>query len=167
MNKLAFHNFSYGVYIVSTLKPDGSLTGCTANSAIQVTSENPTFAVSINKLNYTCECIKNCGKFAVSVLSEKSSPLSIGKMGFFSGKDTEKFDSVPHIIKDSLPIVEDACAYITCSVTDSIDVGTHTVFFGKVIDAEKLTEDTPMTYAYYHNVIKGKAPKNAPTYVGD
>lgn len=22
----------------------------------------------------------------------------------------------------------------------------------------------PMTYEYYHNVIKGKAPKNAPTY---
>ena len=24
-----------------------------------------------------------------------------------------------------------------------------------------------MTYAYYHKVIKGKSPKNAPTYIAD
>ena len=24
-----------------------------------------------------------------------------------------------------------------------------------------------MTYAYYHNVIKGKSPKNAPTYIAE
>ena len=23
----------------------------------------------------------------------------------------------------------------------------------------------PMTYAYYHEVVKGRAPKNAPTYI--
>ena len=27
------------------------------------------------------------------------------------------------------------------------------------------SEYKPMTYAYYHEVIKGKAPKKAPTYV--
>ena len=31
--------------------------------------------------------------------------------------------------------------------------------------ADILESGTPMTYAYYHNVIKGKSPKNAPTYI--
>ena len=33
--------------------------------------------------------------------------------------------------------------------------------------ADMLKQDTPMTYAYYHNVIKGKSPKNAPTYIAE
>lgn len=37
MNKQAFRNLSYGVYIVSTMDQERP-TGCTANSAMQVTS---------------------------------------------------------------------------------------------------------------------------------
>ena len=36
----------------------------------------------------------------------------------------------------------------------------------RVIDTVQ-GDGVPMTYAYYHNVIKGKEPKNAPTYRGD
>lgn len=32
-------------------------------------------------------------------------------------------------------------------------------------EGDVLSENTPMTYAYYHNVVKGKSPKNAPTYL--
>ena len=60
-----------------------------------------------------------------------------------------------------------ASAYITCKVIDKMETATHTVFLGEVTDANILNSDTPMTYAYYHNVIKGKAPKNAPTYQGE
>ena len=34
-----------------------------------------------------------------------------------------------------------------------------------MIGAEKTSDNPPMTYAYYHNVIKGKTAKNAPTYI--
>ena len=61
----------------------------------------------------------------------------------------------------------DACAYIVCEVIDKMETSSHTVFLGKVVDADTLKQDTPMTYAYYHNVIKGKSPKNAPTYQGE
>ena len=33
------------------------------------------------------------------------------------------------------------------------------------MDADILRQDDPMTYAYYHKVIKGKSPKAAPTYI--
>ena len=35
---------------------------------------------------------------------------------------------------------------------------------GEVIDADVLKEGTPMTYAYYHKVLKGKTAPKAPTY---
>lgn len=44
--------------------------------------------------------------------------------------------------------------------------GTHTIFLGEVTDCELNRADgIPMTYLYYHTVIKGNSPKNAPTYV--
>ena len=166
MNKSAFHQLSYGVYVISTWDK-GRATGCTANSAMQITSEPATIDVSINHDNYTNQCIQDTGKFAISILGEQSSPGIIGTFGFKSGKDCDKFDEVEHTVKSFLPVVSDACAYIVCQVIDKMETSTHTVFLGEVLDADILKKDTPMTYAYYHNVIKGKSPKNAPTYIAE
>ena len=66
-----------------------------------------------------------------------------------------------------LPVVPQASAYIVCRVVDKMETSTHTVFLGEVTDCDILNDDPPMTYAYYHDVIKGRSPKNAPTYQGD
>ena len=165
MNNWAFTKLSYGVYIVTTWADGGKPTGCTANSAMQVTAEPATIAVSINHDNFTNECIKSSGRFAINILGENSKPSTIGNFGFKSARDGDKFEAQPEI-KDFLPIVDDAIAYVTCKVIDTMESPTHTVFLGEVIGAEILDEkDEPMTYAYYHKVIKGKSPKNAPTYI--
>lgn len=164
MNKKAFQNLSYGVYVVSTLDGDRP-TGCIANSAMQITSSPATFAVSINHDNYTNGCVEKSGTFAISVLSEQSNADIIGTFGFQSGKDVDKFSMVDAVEKEGLNIVTDACAYIVCKVIDKMETSTHTVFLGEAIAADVLKEENPMTYAYYHKVVKGKSPKNAPTYV--
>ena len=166
MNKNAFRQLSYGVYVVSTWD-NGRPTGCTANSAMQITSEPATIAVSINHDNYTNKCIQESGRFAISILGENSAPSTIGVFGFKSGRDHNKFDEVEMAVKGYMPVIADACAYITCEVVDKMETSTHTVFLGKVLDADMLKEDDPMTYAYYHKVIKGKSPKNAPTYIAE
>lgn len=164
MNKNVFWNISYGVYVVSTL--DGVRpTGCIANSIMQITSSPATFAVSMNHDNYTNACIEKTGKFAISILTEQSNSDLIGIFGFQSGKDVDKFETVDSFEKEGLPIVSDSCGYIVCKVVDKMETSTHTVFLGEVIEADTLKEEAPMTYAYYHKVVKGKSPKNAPTYV--
>lgn len=164
MNNNAFRQLSYGVYIVSTWD-EGRATGCTANSAMQITSAPATIAVSINHDNYTNQCIQKLGKFAISILGEHSDPGTIGVFGFQSGRDNNKFDQVKPEIRGYMPVIPDACAYIVCEVVDKLETDTHTVFLGKVMDADILRQDDPMTYAYYHKVIKGKSPKAAPTYI--
>lgn len=164
MNPSTFHKLSYGVYVVSTWD-NGRPTGCTANSAMQITSSPATVAVSINHDNYTNQCIKETGKFAISILAEDSKPLIIGTFGFQSGKDNDKFAEIAYSVKDYLPVVEDSCGYIVCDVADTMETATHTVFLGEVKGAELFGNRKEMTYAYYHNVIKGKSPKNAPTYI--
>ncbi|MEE0884592.1 MAG: flavin reductase [Faecalimonas sp.] len=166
MNKNAFRNMSYGVYVVSTL--DGERpTGCVANSAMQITSEPATIAVSINHDNYTNACIEKTGKFAISILTEQSDAGIIGRFGFQSGKDVNKFDGVEAVVKEGISVVADACSYLVCKVINKMETATHTVFLGEVIAADVLKEEEPMTYAYYHKVVKGKSPKNAPTYIAE
>lgn len=166
MDKNTFRNLSYGVYIVSTWD-DKRPTGCTANSAMQITSDPATIAISINHDNYTNQCIEKTGKFAISIMAENSDASIIGTFGFQSGKDVNKFDSVDYDILGDMPVVKAGCAYITCEVINKMETETHTVFLGKVLDANILSKDDAMTYAYYHKVVKGKSPKNAPTYIAE
>lgn len=164
INKNTFRHLSYGVYVISTL--DGERpTGCIANSVMQITSNPATFAVSMNHDNYTNLCIEKSGMFAVSILTEQSNPEIIGIFGFQSGKNADKFASVDAMAVEGLSVVTDACGYIVCKVINKMETSTHTVFLGEAIVAEELKKESPMTYAYYHQVVKGKSPKNAPTYV--
>lgn len=164
MNKNVFHKLSYGVYVVSTWD-NGRPTGCTANSAMQITSSPATIAVSINHDNYTNHCISESGRFAVSILAEDSDPSIIGTFGFKSGKDADKFKKVKYSVEDHMPVIFDSCGYVVCEVIDKMETATHTVFLGEVKGAELYGNREAMTYAYYHKVVKGKSPKNAPTYI--
>lgn len=165
MDLSTFYKMSYGVYIVTALD-GGQPVGCTANSVMQITAFPASIAVSINHDNYTNGCIARDGRFAVSILSEQSDPSLIGSFGFQSGKDTDKFASVSYDLRQELPVISDSCGYVICKVINTMESETHTVFLGEVTDAGLLDASAPaMTYAYYHNVIKGKSPKNAPTYL--
>lgn len=164
MNTRAFRDLSYGVYVVTSL--DGARrVGCVANSIMQITSSPATFAVSINHDNYTNKCIAEIGKFAISILPENTDGALIGTFGFSSSRDTDKFEGVAVMEREGLPVIEDAKSYIVCRVIDKMETATHTVFLGEALDADTLCDGSVMTYDYYHKVIKGKAPKNAPTYI--
>ncbi|HHW00086.1 MAG TPA: flavin reductase [Clostridiaceae bacterium] len=167
MNMNVLWNISYGVYVISSMDGDRP-TGCIANSVMQVTAEPATIAISISHDNFTNECIKKENKFAISILLETTDPSVIGTFGFKSGRDTNKFDGVAYEMKENLPVLKDSRGYIICKVIDKMETETHTVFLGEVIDGDVFNESGQvMTYAYYHKVIKGKSPKNAPTYMPD
>ncbi len=165
MDYNVFFNMSYGVYVVTTMDGDRPV-GCICNAIMQVTAEPAVVAVSINHDNYTNECIRKYGRLGVTILSEDADPGIIGKFGYFSSRDTDKFEAVDYVLTKGLAFPDAGCGYFMGDVTSSYETETHTVFFVKVTDGEK-REGLPMSYAYYHNVIKGKSPKNAPTYIPD
>lgn len=167
MNLSALFKLSYGLYIVST-EYNGKLNGQIANAITQITAEPPLVVASLNKENLTTELIKESKVFTVSILS-KDTPMSfIGKFGFKSGRDIDKFNDTK--FKKGLtgaPIVLDySIAYFEVKVKKVIDTeSTHLIFMGEIVDADILQEGEPMTYAYYHEIKKGKSPKTAPTYI--
>ena len=165
MNTKALHLISYGLYVVGSKKGD-KINGQTANTIIQVSSEPPIISVCINKGNLTHEFIEDSGVFTASIIS-KEAPLSfIGGFGFKSGRDVNKFEGVNYKLGETgVPIVLDhTLAYLEARVTNTVDVGTHTIFIGELVGAESIEEGEPMTYAYYHQVKRGTTPKTAPSY---
>lgn len=166
MNPRAIQQLCYGLYVISSKKGD-KYNGQIANTVFQITSEPPTVAVSVNKQNMTNECIESSKIFAVSILSTETPMPFIGNFGFKSGRDVDKFKDIKFKVGiTGAPIaLDNSVAYMECEVVGSSDVGTHTIFIGKVVDCEILSEAEPMTYAYYHQIKGGKSPKTAPTYV--
>lgn len=167
MNFESFFSLTYGLYIVSS-EDSGQKNGYVANTVFQVTAEPPQLGVSCSKNNLTTGLIAASGKFSVSVLKQQSSADLIGLFGYKSGKEADKFKSVQHTTgKSGVPIVtQDSVAWFECEVSGQIDVGSHIIYIGKVLDCEILDKDaTPLTYAWYREVKKGLSPKNAPTYV--
>ncbi|MDR2860698.1 MAG: flavin reductase [Elusimicrobiota bacterium] len=165
MDIKALRDLSYGVFILGTR--DGKrLTGCVVNVAIQTSSTPPIIAVCVNRENFTNACIKASGGFSVSILSENAHGDLIGRFGFKSGKDIDKFDGIKYeLTADNFPVVSEGIAgWLSCKVIDSKELATHTMFFGELTDAKQIGGAKAMTYAYYHNVIKGKSPEKAPTY---
>ncbi len=168
MDKKTFHKISYGLYVVCS-RNEEKMNGQIANAVFQVTSEPPTIAVSINKQNLTHDYVDASKVLTISILDKKT-PLSfIGTFGFKSGRDIDKFKKVTFKLgMTQAPIVLDyTLAYLEAHVIDKIDVGTHTIFIGKISDAAVLSQEPVMTYDYYHEVKGGYSPKTAPTYDSD
>lgn len=168
MNSQIMRNLSYGVYALG-VKGEDRPSACIVNTVFQVTSSPITVAVSVNHDNYSNECIKNTGMFSISVFSEDTSGAVIGTLGFNSGRNIDKLKNVNHkVLVEGIPVIKEyTSCWFLCKVINSLETPTHTLFVGEVIAGSEKSHGTPMTYKYYHEVIKGTAPKNAPTYNED
>lgn len=163
MDLTVLYNLTYGLYVTGAFK-DGHAMGCVVNTCFQITSENPLLAVSLNKTNDTLGAIRENKRFSLSILAEDSDPALIGRFGFMHSSETDKYDGFGYEVKDYVPCVNGRFAgRLILEAEQFIDCETHVLVVARLIDTVK-GEGVPMTYAYYHNVVKGKAPKSAPTY---
>jgi len=166
MRLKAFHKFSYGLYIIAS-EFQGKKAGYIANTTFQVTSEPPQLAISCHKNNQTTEVILGSGVFSVSVLKKDVNMKIIGDFGFSSSGAIDKFAGVNYMKGPSgAPIVIDSSvAWFDCKVTKTIDLGTHYMIIGEVLDADEIADEDPLTYQYYREKYKMYSPKNSPTYI--
>lgn len=165
MDTSVLYNLTYGLYIVGAFI-EGRAVGCTINTCFQVTSKNPLVAICLNKNNYTLEAIREHKRFSLSVISEDSDPMLIGRFGFMSSRDTDKYEPFGMEVVDMTPCVKGKFSgRLILTAEQFVDCETHCIVIARQIDTVP-GSGKPMTYAYYHDVIKGKAPASAPTFRG-
>ena len=163
MNKKAMYQLTYGLFVL-TARLGEKDNGCIINTAGQVTSAPNRISIAVNKDNFTHDMIMESGRFNISILSEKAKFETFQHFGFQSGRTTDKFDGYQACKRSDngiYYITEGTNAYISASVEQTIDLGSHTMFIASVDDMDVLTSDPSATYAYYQDFIKPKPEKKA------
>lgn len=176
-NKAIF-NISYGLFVLVARQGEKD-NACIINVAQQVTSDPLQLMICVNKQNLTHDMILRTLKFNLCPLCEVSAePTTLHKdedpmkpfqhFGFQSGRDVNKFAECETELR-----TENGLRYlpkfinsvISCVVTKSIDLGTHTMFIAMPMEARVLSDSPSITYAYYQQHIKPK-PAAAPAATG-
>ena len=162
-NKANF-NISYGLFVLVGQQGEKD-NACIINVAQQVTSDPLQVAICVNKQNLTHDMILKTLKFNLCPLSEEATMKPFQHFGFQSGKTVDKFAECETELRTDnglryLPKYINAV--ISCVVVKSIDLGTHTLFIARVMEAKVLSDSPSITYAYYQQHIKPK-PAAAPT----
>ena len=154
---------TYGLYIV-TVSDGTQKNGMILNTVFQVTAQPPRIAISVNKQSLTHEILQRTRCFAAMPLDKGADLPFIGNFGFRTGRNFDKFAKVAYTPgQTGSPVVsEHTLSCVEARVEQTIDVGTHTLFIGNVVAGQIFKpQGTPLTYAYYHTVIKGKTPAGA------
>lgn len=158
MDKKAMYQLSYGLFVLTSAF-EGRDSGCIINTGIQVTSEPNRISIAVNQGNFTKELVEKSGKFNLSVLSEAAGFETFRHFGFQSGRDLDKFAAYSDCKRSAnglYYITAGTNAYISATVEQTVDLGTHMLFIAAVDDMEVLSKDPSATYAYYQSQIKPK-----------
>ena len=158
MNKKAMYNLTYGLFVL-TARSEGRDSGCIINTAGQVTSTPNRISIAVNKDNFTHDLVKASGKFNISILSEAADFGLFQHFGFQSGRNVDKFADFADCKRSEnglFYVTRGTNAYISATVEQTIDLGSHTLFIAAVDDMEVLSDIPSATYSYYQSSIKPK-----------
>lgn len=144
-NPKVTRKITQGVYVLTT---HGG--GCVVDAVSRASAgDQPLITIAVAKTNHSHKLLQENDKFALSVLGENVDPEIIQVFGFNSSKDVNKFEKVKTFDVEGVPVVEDSLGYMVCEKVDAIDTETHTLYIGRMIEADVLSDDRPMSYAYY------------------
>lgn len=158
MDNKAMYKLSYGLFVLTTKAGDKE-NGCITNTAIQVASYPNQISFAINKANYTHDLVMESQKANISVISEEATFDLFKHFGFQSGRDVNKFEGFADFKRadNGIPyITKGTNAYFSIDVTQTVDLGSHTLFIGVPTDMVVLSSAPSATYAYYQDNIKPK-----------
>ena len=153
----ALFRLGYGLYVV-TCHDGNKDNGLILNSVMQVTNTPNRVAVAINKQNYSHDVIKAAGIMNVNCLTVNT-PFDVFKhFGFSSGRDVDKFAACepPHSQNGLIYLPRYCNAFLSLKVEQYVDLDTHGMFICTVTEAEVLSNEESVTYAYYQENIKPK-----------
>lgn len=136
-----------GVYVI-TANWGGRLNGMAAAWVTRISAEPVLVAVAIWHENLTYRYVQKSGAFAVNILGEGQQELARW-FGRRSGRDVDKFARAPYRLGPTgSPILEEALAYLDCSVIFERAFGDHTLFVGEVMEEGVQHEGAPLVYRH-------------------
>ncbi len=127
------------VWVIGSYGGDGSPCLMTAAWCGVCCSEPPCVAVAVRKSRLTHANIVTRGAFTVNIPSECFA-AEADYCGLVSGRDADKFaaaglTAVGSKLVDA-PYVAEFPLVLECTVAEAVDLGSHTLFVGRIADAK-------------------------------
>ncbi len=135
-----------GLYVLGS-RAGARRNGMTINWATQVAFDPKTLAVSVEREAFTHELVSEGRVFSVNFVSQEDRAI-VRK--FTKPVDVDLAASTLNGFRyhdgvTGAPILDQAVAYLDCEVRQTVEVGSHTLFLGEIVDAAfQLDEATPV-----------------------
>ena len=141
----AMRNWATGITIV-TVEHEGVQHGMTVSSFTSISLEPPLLSVSLYKSSRTHELVSTAEHFGVTILAADQEEIS----NRFAGRipDTEdRFEGLEvETLLSGAPFITGGLSFFDCRVTQSIPLGTNTLFIAEILDARSLDDGNPLLY---------------------
>lgn len=134
-----------GVAIV-TASHAGERHGMTVSSFTSIALEPPLIIVSLQTVSRTHELVAQSNAFGVTILAEDQQEIS----DLFAGRMPDTEDRLAGLETETLvtgaPFIKGGLAYLDCRVSQTIEVGTNTLYLAEVVSARGDGEGRPLVY---------------------
>ena len=134
-----------GVAIV-TASHAGEQHGMTVSSFTSIALEPPLIIVSLQTVSRTHELVAQSNAFGVTILAEDQQEIS----DRFAGRMLDTEDRLAGLETETLvtgaPFIKGGLAYLDCRVSQTIEVGTNTLYLAEVVSARGDGEGRPLVY---------------------
>jgi len=136
--------WSSGVTIV-TAATENEQHGMTVSSFTSIALEPPLVIISLQTDSRTHDLVSDANAFGVTILAQGQQELS----DRFAGREGEE-DRLAGVETETLvtgaPFIKGGLAYLDCRVTQTVSVGTNTLFLAEVVAARGDGEGQPLVY---------------------
>lgn len=131
---------------VVTTESRGERFGATVSAMCSVSADPPSLLVCINSHGRTARTISAGGVFCVNLLAEPQRPIAEAFAGIARADGNPFASGQWRTMATGAPVLVGAVAAFDCRVSREVGHGTHTVFFGTVVDIG-VGAGTPLVYA--------------------
>lgn len=161
MDRNALTKISGGLYLLTTVE-GGRGVGCAVSAVRPLATAAPLLTLSLHKENTTAGAVRRRGVFALSVLAQSAPAGLIGRFGFSSSAETDKFQDLPVVEFRAMPCpAEHVNAILICRVKDITEAGDHLLVLAEATDAAVLSDAPCLRDDAYRSLLRGPVPPRA------
>lgn len=129
------------VCVISTTSDQG-YHGLAATAVCSISVEPPRVLAVVNRSSRTHSHIIRRKAFTISILAEGQQHVA----ELFGSTSPNRFQDVGHSCAEGeCPVIDASAAFLSCTIETQVEVGTHTIFIGRVSNGSAGREQ-PLVY---------------------
>jgi flavin reductase (DIM6/NTAB) family NADH-FMN oxidoreductase RutF/DNA-binding IclR family transcriptional regulator len=132
-----------GVALISSTENDGTPVGMVVGTFTSVSLDPPLVAFLPARTSTSWPRIRATGRFAVNILGAGQEDVCRA----FSSKTGSKYENMPwHPSASGAPFLEQAVAWLDCTIESVMDAGDHEIVLGRVEAMDIASLDLPLLF---------------------